>query len=175
MEAKTSDNNAEFWNDLTSGKFESLVRESSRDQAVANSGELYNILKPLYAREPDVEKCYFVFLDAKNHIISIDCMFTGSLTSSAVYPREVLKKILYHQAAAITMAHNHPSGDAEPSDDDYYITSCIILACHCIGVTVHEHMIIGCEGRYHSMSDQGTISCIRRGAAEAVKRNFYRR
>ena len=157
----------QFWNDLKSGHFESMVKESSKGQRVHNSQELYSILKPLYAKEPDIESVYFIFLDAKNSILAIDRMFTGSLTGAAIYPREVIKKILQHQASAIIMAHNHPSGDPEPSLDDIAITSRVMLAARTIDVVLHEHVIIGAN-RYHSMADTGQIAATKRKIEEAL-------
>lgn len=75
---------------------------------------------------------------------------------SMIYPREILKKILEHKAAAIIMAHNHPSGDPTPSPEDYLITKQIMIICNTICVTLHEHIIIGNTGCY-SMADQGNI------------------
>lgn len=155
-----------FWNDLTSGKFAAMVKESSAGQEISDSKTLYNIVKPLYSHDADVEKAYFIFLDGKNHILSIDCMATGSLSSALIYPREIVKKILEHKAAAIIMTHNHPSGDPTPSTDDFQITKLVAIAMHAIGVTMHEHLIVG-NGTHHSMADSGTILTIMDDVREA--------
>lgn len=152
-----------FWKDLKSGQFESMVRESARGQMVNNSLELYNILKPIYAKDPDVEKVHFIFLDAKNNILSIDCLFQGTLSMAAVYPREIIKAVIKKKAAAVIMAHNHPAGDPTPSDADMDITYKTLLALTCIDVTMHEHIIIGID-KYHSMADAGVISELTRKA-----------
>lgn len=98
-----------------------------------------------------------IYLDAKNRVISSEILFAGTVTASAVYPREVVKAALAHTAAAVIFAHNHPSGDPAPSPDDMAITRKLIQACALVGVTVHEHLIIGAEG-YYSFADQGLIA-----------------
>ena len=97
-----------FWQDLKSGKFVSMVKESSKGQTVSNSREVYNITKPLFSQNPDVESLYCIFLDSKNRIIAIEKMFSGSINSSPVYPREIVKKVLSLGATALVVAHNHP-------------------------------------------------------------------
>ena len=83
-----------FWEDLKSGHFASMVRESSKGQTVSNSAEVYNILKPLVANHDDIEVLYGIFLDTKNHIIDIQELSRGTLNASAVYPREIVKKVI---------------------------------------------------------------------------------
>jgi DNA repair protein RadC len=155
IKSKYSKNN--FYRLLKSGRLADMVKESSENKAVNNSKEAYNILKPLMAQEPDVEQFWIVFLNAKNKIIEISCMFKGSLTVANVYPREVVKKIISNKAAAIICAHNHPSGDPAPSAEDHSITFKLLVAVGSMGATIHEHIIIG-DGKYHSMSDRGEVA-----------------
>ena len=157
----------DFWQDLKSGQFETMVRETARGETINNSKELYNILKPLYAKEPDIEKVHFIFLDAKNHILSIDCLFQGTLTSASVYPREIIKSVIKNQAAAVIMAHNHPSGDPIPSVDDMQITYKIVVALMSMDVSMHEHIIIGTD-KYYSLADVGEIVTLRTKAHKAL-------
>ena len=82
----------EFYRLLKSGKFAELVKESVKKGQVNNSDEVYNIIKPLTAGEPDVEQFYVIFLDGKNSVLEIKCVFKGSITSTTVYPRELIKK-----------------------------------------------------------------------------------
>jgi len=103
-------------------------------------------------------ECFNVlFLDAKNKVISIETLFEGTLTSSSVYPREVVNAALNHRSAALIFAHNHPSGDPEPSKEDITITRQLVYACKLMGITVHEHLIIG-DNRHFSFADQGYIA-----------------
>ena len=84
-------------------------------------------------------------------------LFVGTLTASAVYPREVVRAALEHRAAAVIFAHNHPSGDPKPSPEDIDLTRRLVFACSVSGVTVHEHLIIG-DNRYYSFAEQGHIA-----------------
>ena len=77
---------SQFWEDLKSGRFLSMVREESKGQYVSNSREVYNVMKPLFAEHDDVECVYSIFLDAKNKILGIEKMFTGSISASANLP-----------------------------------------------------------------------------------------
>ena len=107
------------------------------------------------------KECFLaVYLDAKNRVIADEILFTGTVTASAVYPREVVKAALAHAAAAVIFAHNHPSGDPTPSPDDMAITRKLVQACGLMGITVHEHLIIGAEG-YYSFADHGRMADIK--------------
>jgi DNA repair protein RadC len=107
-------------------------------------------------------ECFMVlFLDAKNRVLATEILFEGTLTASSVYPREVILAALNHHAAALIFAHNHPSGDPDPSPEDISITRQLIFACRAIGITVHEHLIIG-DNRHFSFADQGYIARMNR-------------
>jgi DNA repair protein RadC len=157
-----------FWEDLKSGRFASMVRESSKGQTVSNSAEVYNILKPMVANHDDVEVLYGIFLDAKNHIIDIQELSRGTLTASAVYPREIIKKVIILKAAALVLAHNHPSGDTTPSAEDREITARVGLVLHSMGVALHDHTIIG--NGHHSMADSGWLRQAQSKFHEAITR-----
>lgn len=146
---------SKFWKDLKSGRFVSMVKESSKKQSISNSQEVYNIMKPLFAEDDDVEKVYFLFLDAQNKILSIENLFSGSLTASSIYPREIVKRLIHLKASAFIMVHNHPSGDIKPSAEDKSITMKVGVAAASIDVQLHDHIIIG-EG-FHSMADTGWL------------------
>jgi len=145
-----------FWMDLKSGKFASMVKDSAKGQIVSNSKEVYNILKPIFAGHDDIEAIYGIFLDAKNHVIEIEKLFSGSITGASVYPREIIKKVLAHKSTAILLAHNHPSGDTTPSIEDREITARVGLILQAMGVALHDHIIIG--NGYHSMADEGWLN-----------------
>ena len=145
-----------------------MVRESSKGQTVSNSAEVYNILKPMVANHDDVEILYGIFLDAKNHIIDIQELSRGTLTASAVYPREIIKKVIALKAAALVLAHNHPSGDTTPSVEDREITARVGLVLHSMGVALHDHTIIGIG--HHSMADSGWLRQAQSKFHEAITR-----
>jgi DNA repair protein RadC len=98
-----------------------------------------------------------IFLDAKNRVLASEILFSGSLSASAVYPREVVIKALQHQAASLIFAHNHPSGDVAPSASDKDITRKLLFALGVVGITVHEHLIVGSQGIY-SFAAQGLMA-----------------
>jgi len=125
-----------------------------------NSRELFDYLYHSI-REKSRECFNVLFLDAKNRVVALETLFEGTLTASSVYPREVIVAALNHHAAALIFAHNHPSGDPKPSPEDISITRQLIFACRVIGITVHEHLIIG-DNRYFSFADQGYIASMNR-------------
>ena len=147
-----------FWRDLTSGKFAQMVRDEARGEELKNSREVYNVMKPLFAENHDVETAYCLFLDGRNRIVSIEKMFSGSISSAAIYPREIVKRVLALKACAVVMAHNHPSGSTEPSNDDRLITRKILIALATIDVQLLDHIVVG--DSYFSMADNGWIKSI---------------
>ncbi len=87
-----------------------------------------------------------LFLDNKHRVICFEKLFWGTINAAAVYPREVAAKALAHNAAAVILAHNHPSGIAEPSDADEQITKQLQQVLEAIEVRVLDHMVVGdCE------------------------------
>jgi DNA repair protein RadC len=163
------DDNAKFWKDLTSGRFASMVKESSKGQCLSNSLEAYHVLKPLFAKEDDVERMYFIFLDSKNRILGIESLFSGTLQTCSIYTREVVKRLLGTKAAAFVIGHNHPSGDITPSLEDHSITIKIGIAAAAIDVVLHDHLIVG-DG-YHSMADTGWLKKVTRQFSNLLKSN----
>ncbi|MEO6117716.1 MAG: DNA repair protein RadC [Methylotenera sp.] len=95
-----------------------------------------------------------LFLDAQNRIITTEEMFTGTLTQTSVYPREVVKRALHHNAASVIFAHNHPSGVAEQSRADEMITSELKKALALVDVRVLDHFIV---------AGNSTLSFVERG------------
>ncbi|MFC1830099.1 DNA repair protein RadC [Thermodesulfobacteriota bacterium] len=133
-----------------------LEKKLIRKDPLNNSKELFDYLY-LNIRDKNRECFKVLFLDAKNKVIAIETLFEGTLTASSVYPREVVRAALDHHAAALIFAHNHPSGDPKPSTDDVSLTRQLVLACRVMGITVHEHLIIG-NNRYFSFADQGYLT-----------------
>ncbi len=113
-------------------------------------------------------ECFLaIFLNAKNHVVATEILFEGSLTSSAVYPREVVSAAMAHKAAAVIFAHNHPSGVPEPSDEDLHITKKLVNALRIMNITVHEHLVIGAAGHY-SFAEHGYIERFVREAKASI-------
>ena len=84
-----------------------------------------------------------IFLDAQNGLIAHEELFRGTLTQTSVYPREILKRALHHNAAGVIFAHNHPSGVAEPSNADQLLTQALKNALAIIDTRVLDHFIVG--------------------------------
>ena len=97
-----------------------------------------------------------IFLDAQNRAIAAEELFNGTLTQTSVYPREVVKRALYHNAAAMIFAHNHPSGVAEPSQADEVLTQSLKQALALVDVKVLDHFIVG-GGTAMSFAERGLI------------------
>jgi len=97
-----------------------------------------------------------LFLDAQNHLIRCEEMFRGTLTQTSVYPREVLKRALDLNAAAVILAHNHPSGAAEPSRADEFLTQSLKSALQQIDVRVLDHFVVG-HGPVVSFAERGLL------------------
>ena len=97
-----------------------------------------------------------VFLDAQNRVLAIEELFRGTLTQTSVYPREVVKRALYHNAAALIFAHNHPSGIAEPSRSDEALTQALKQSLALVDVKVLDHFVVG-AGAAMSFAERGLL------------------
>jgi DNA repair protein RadC len=97
-----------------------------------------------------------LFLDNKHRVIAFEEMFRGTIDSASVYPREIVKRALQHNAAALILAHNHPSGDPEPSAADRAITAKIRAALALVDIRVLDHCIVG-DNRCASFAEMGII------------------
>lgn len=106
--------------------------------------------------DKDREIFMVIFLDNQNHVINCEEMFVGTYNCVEVHPREVARKALQYNAAALILAHNHPSGLAEPSQADRALTKKIEQVCELIDVRVIDHLVIG-KGEYVSFAERGWI------------------
>lgn len=97
-----------------------------------------------------------LFLDNKHRMIKFEELFRGTLDGATIYPREVVKQALSHNAAAVIFAHNHPSGLAQPSDADYQITQRLKTALELIDIRVLDHIVIG-DGESVSFAELGKL------------------
>ena len=94
-----------------------------------------------------------IFLDNQNRLIRTEKMFFGTINQASVHPREVVKAALKCKAAAIIIAHNHPSGECTPSDADRHLTKRIELACDLVDIRFVDHIIVG-KGDYFSFEEE---------------------
>ncbi|HPW16798.1 MAG TPA: DNA repair protein RadC [Candidatus Aminicenantes bacterium] len=120
-----------------------------------SSQEVYDYLVHSL-RDVKTERFKVIFLDPKNQVIEEKTLFEGTVDSSAVYPREVIRDALRYEASALIFAHNHPSGDPEPSLCDREVTRDLVFAARVVQIKVLDHIIIG-NNRYFSFADQGLI------------------
>jgi DNA repair protein RadC len=129
-----------------------IVNRPVLDNWAALTGYLHSVL----ARER-VEQFRVLFLDTRNRLLADEPQSRGTVNHTPVYPREVAKRALELNATALTLVHNHPSGDPRPSHDDIAITKQIDEALRVVSVTLHDHLIVG-NGSFVSLRGEGLIS-----------------
>ncbi|BAL23550.1 DNA repair protein RadC [Azoarcus sp. KH32C] len=103
------------------------------------------------------EVFYVLLLDARNHLIDAVELFRGTLTQTSVYPREVVKLALAHNAAAVILAHNHPSGASEPSAADELLTRSLKQALDLVDVRVLDHFVVTAHLKPLSFAERGLL------------------
>lgn len=137
-------------------EFAVRIAESRLHEAVIRQpGDLAALLMP-YFRQLAHEEFVVILLDTKNKVISKRTVFRGSLNASIVHPREVFKYAIRHSAAALLVAHNHPSGDPTPSREDIDVTRRLVEAGKIIGIEILDHVVFG-DGRTISMKEKGLV------------------
>ncbi|NNN61244.1 JAB domain-containing protein [Vibrio sp. A11] len=107
-------------------------------------------------RDRQREAFYILFLDNQHRVIQDEILFEGTIDAASVYPREVVKRALQLNAAALILAHNHPSGIAEPSQADRRITQRLVDALQLVDIRVLDHFVIG-DGEVVSFAERGWI------------------
>lgn len=108
----------------------------------------------LCLRRQDRELFHVLFLDTRHHVVADETLFFGTLNGATVHPRDVVKAALSHNASAVILAHNHPSGNAEPSQSDATLTRRLRDALDLVDIRVLDHLVIG-DDDYVSLSDRG--------------------
>jgi len=124
--------------------------------SVNSSEEAARHFAVLLSKETGRECFVVMFLNGANKYIACEVLFKGNLTTSAVYPRVIIKRALELDAAAILFGHNHPSGNLNPSRDDLQITRKIKAACDTVDIAVHDHLILAGDSWY-SFADNGIL------------------
>ena len=150
------------------------------DKPVYKSGK--EIFDYLYHSMRDLKKELFkvIYLNSQNQIIDIADLFEGTVDVSSIYPREIMKAAIKHDAISLIFVHNHPSGDPEPSKYDKDVTRDLVFAGNIMQIRVLDHIIIG-NNRYYSFANEGLIEEYEtdflnlklKGVSEA-KRRLYR-
>ena len=125
-------------------------------EAAHSATNVARMLRPLLADEP-VEVFVSLLLNGKHRVVAFAEVSRGTLTTSLVHPREVFGPALRLAAAAIVVAHNHPSGDPEPSVEDLAVTRRLRDAGKLLGVPLLDHVILGADDAYRSLRDRITF------------------
>jgi DNA repair protein RadC len=133
-----------------------LVRAEVADRAVLSSWKQLLDYCTAAVGYAEVEEFHLLFLDRKNTLIADERQQRGTIDHTPVYPREVVKRALELGASAVIMVHNHPSGDPTPSKADIEMTREVQKAAAALGVTVHDHVILG-RGRHTSLKSLGLL------------------
>jgi DNA repair protein RadC len=132
-----------------------LFAELKAGRALSSPGGARDYLVALL-RDIDHEVFGALFLDSQHQVLGFEALARGTLDAAAVYPREVVKAALRHNAAAVIFAHNHPSGVAEPSAADRVLTDRLKSALQQVDIRVLDHFVIG-EGRPASFAERGLL------------------
>ncbi|MFT6792009.1 MAG: DNA repair protein RadC [Cellvibrionaceae bacterium] len=131
--------------------------ETIRREQIFNSTRAVKDYLTAQLRHQQREVFSAIFLDNQHRLLCYEALFYGSINSAQVHPREVVKRALFHNAAALILAHNHPSGVAEPSDSDRHITELLERALSVVDVRVLDHVVVG-EGPAVSFAERGYLS-----------------
>lgn len=118
-----------------------LVEELTSRSVFDSPKAVADFLKLHFAGQPH-ESFAVLYLDAQHALIAFEELFRGTLTQTSVYPREVLKRALHHEAAAVILSHNHPSGATAPSRADELLTKTLSTALSMVDVRVVDHLIV---------------------------------
>ncbi|GBL58791.1 DNA repair protein RadC [Pseudomonas citronellolis] len=132
-----------------------LAEQLRRDSALESPQAVRDFLKARLRHEAhEVFAC--LFLDGRHRVLAFEVLFHGSIDSASVYPRQVVKRALAHNAAALILSHNHPSGITEPSQADRRLTQRLKDALALVDVRVLDHFIVG-DGEPLSMAEMGWV------------------
>jgi DNA repair protein RadC len=111
-------------------------------------------------RDLEHEVFTVIFLDSSHAIVDTQVVAQGTVSSSTIYPRELVKLALKLNASALVVAHNHPSGNLQPSQQDYHLTRTLYLACTFMNIKLLDHLIIGHADSTYSFADHGVMATI---------------
>jgi len=132
------------------------LAQRMRERTVMDSPQAVRDFWQLHLASRSYEVFAVLFLDAQHRMLAMEEMFRGTLTQTSVYPREVVKRALHHQASAVVLAHNHPSGSVQPSRADEMLTHTLKAALALLDVRVLDHIIVS-QGQSLSMAEQGLV------------------
>jgi DNA repair protein RadC len=133
-----------------------LMQQMQQGDNLTSPGQVRDWLRLHLAHTPR-EVFMALWLDNQNHLLAAEQLFTGTLSQTAVYPREVIKSALAHNAAAVILAHNHPSGVAEPSTADHALTLSLKAALVTVDVRLLDHFIVAGNAPPLSLAERGML------------------
>jgi len=129
-----------------------------RDESLPKIDSVEDVLaQVVYMRDKSREHLMALYLNARNELLCKKPLFVGTLNASLVHPREIFKEALEQNACSVILAHNHPSGDNEPSEDDMIITKRIIEAGKLMGIDILDHVIIAKNKSPYSFKENKLI------------------
>ena len=134
------------------------LQTSLKKEKVFTSSEVVKSYLTAQLRHQGREIFAVLFLDSQHRLICYKELFQGTIDSTQVHPREVVKLALEYNAAALILAHNHPSGLAEPSTADQQITQALMQALEMVDIRVLDHLVVG-EGEVVSFAERGHLPC----------------
>ena len=132
------------------------MAERLRERTVFDSPTAVSHYLQLHIASRPHEVFAALFLDAQHRLIAMEELFRGTLSQTSVYPREVVVRALHHHAAAVILAHNHPSGGVEPSRADEMLTQTLKAALALVDVRVLDHIVVA-RGQTLSMAERGLV------------------
>lgn len=128
--------------------------QNKKSSLIISPKDVWNELKDI--RDNKKEHFVVFYLDSRNQEIKREIISVGSLNANLVHPREVFEPAIRNLAAQIVIAHNHPSGDTDPSEDDLEITKRLVAAGKILGIDILDHVIVSKIGHF-SFKDRGLI------------------
>jgi DNA repair protein RadC len=139
-----------------------LVKEDAGiydcDKRAVTSKEAVEILRKVCnITDSPMEKFYLLCLSSRGDVIGIHMMSQGNVNTSVIHPREIFQRAILNNATSIILAHNHPSGDPDPSADDIEVTKLLMKASEVMGIQILDHLVVGDES-YVSMADRGLLN-----------------
>ena len=132
------------------------LAQQLRERAVFDSADTVKHYLQLHLASKGHEVFAVLFLDSQHRLLALEELFRGTLTQTSVYPREVVLRALHHHAAAVVLAHNHPSGSVQPSRADEALTQALKAALSLVDVRVLDHVIVA-PGQALSMAEKGLV------------------
>lgn len=129
--------------------------------SISNASDVARLVRS----QSDMDKEFFMVLglSTKNTVVYKEIVSMGTLNSTLVHPREIFKKAILNSCNAIILAHNHPSGDLEPSSEDDVVTKEISVAGKYLGITLLDHVIVGPVSGFYSFSNSGRLEELKNG------------